>query len=152
MLTELRHDNPARIWLHGFVETPRLLRPILTNKLLTMVRKPVDGEPISNSSQMDVDEETLKLLNAVLQASPVVRTAVQAKFDTPYFDVSVAKLLLTPPGMPPQFPHAADDDDRALFGIVQLADGQAPTRCEPYDASNMNGIDMSLSYEEQLHE
>ena len=152
VLTELRNDNPARIWLQGFVETPRLLRPILTDKLLTMVRKPVDGEPISNSSQMDVDEETLKLLNAVLQASPVVRTAVQAKFDTPYFDVSVAKLLLTPPGMPPQLPHAADDDDRALFGIVHLADGQAPTRCEPYDAAKMNGIDTSQSYEEQLHE
>ena len=95
-------------------------------------------------------------VNAVMQANPAVRKAVEALFHTKYFVVPVdnIKMLSSMPGSPPQVPHADDDELSELFVIVQLAHGQAPTLCEklgtPLDGPGAATLEGSPGYASKL--
>lgn len=89
---------------------------------------------ISNAKEKYLpDEPLLDCLRDEVAQSPVIRKAVKDQFGAHHFKITNASIISTPPGTPPQIPHADDTCVRELFAVVQLLDGQRPTMYEPYD-------------------
>ena len=118
---------------NGFQEVKQLLPRDLVCKLLKLSKVKQGKRPISEASQKDVIDESLKgtLAKAVREhRDGAVLTIVKKVYpNARSFEIETPSLLTAAPGNKPQIPHADHHCNAAIFAIVQLKGGQDPTLC-----------------------
>lgn len=125
--------DTSDIYRNGFQEIKKLLPQDLVDKLLKLSKVKQGKRPISEASQKDVIDESLKgtLAKAVREhRGGAVLALVQSVFrKAKSFEIETPSLLTAAPGNKPQIPHADHHCNAAIFAIVQLKGGQDPTLC-----------------------
>ena len=90
---------------------------------------------ISEALEVAVPEEIAARVTSEIQGHRSIVSAARTTFgcDMVGFSVHNMRLLDAPPGSAPQIPHADDEWNSELIGIVHVRDGQEATRALRYD-------------------
>ena len=147
----IKNNMVSRIEKAGFVEMTQVLPSQFIDSLRSEAeeklsnlnnrqKKAADGFiKISNALQAIVSKELAEKVSLALMGSDKIHDSMKHVFgkggESSYegFVVESLKLLATPPGSPPQLPHADDHCTSCLVGIVHLKDDQLRTRIAKYD-------------------
>lgn len=148
----IKNNMISRIEKAGFVEMTHVLPSQFIDSLRSegeeklsnlnnRQKKSADGFiKISNALQANVSKDLAEKVSLALMGSDKIHDSMKQVFgkgaESSYegFVVQSLKLLATPPGSPPQLPHADDHCTSCLVGIVHLKDDQLRTRIAKYDS------------------
>lgn len=147
----IKNNMVSRIETAGFVEMRQvlpsqfidLLRSETEEKISNLNKRPkkaADGFiQISNALQANLSKDLAEKVSLALMGSDKIHDSMKHVFgkgrESSYegFVVETLKLLATPPGSPPQLPHADDHCTSCLFGLIHLKDDQLRTRIAKYN-------------------
>lgn len=147
----IKNNMVSRIESAGFVEMKQALPSQFIDSLRSEAeeklsnlnnrqKKAADGFiKISNALQAIVSKDLAEKVSLALMGSDKIHDSMKHVFgkgkESSYegFVVETLKLLATPPGSPPQLPHADDHCTSCLVGIIHLKDDQLRTRITKYN-------------------
>ena len=147
----IKNNMVSRIEKAGFVEMTQVLPSQFVDSLRSEAeeklhnlnnyrqKRAADGFiKISNALQATVSKDLAEKVSLALMGNDKIHDSMKQVFGkgSSYegFVVESLKLLATPPGSPPQLPHADDHCTSCLVGILHLKDDQLRTRIAKYDS------------------
>mmetsp|Transcript_21677 Transcript_21677/g.35476 ORF Transcript_21677/g.35476 Transcript_21677/m.35476 type:complete len:439 (-) Transcript_21677:874-2190(-) len=150
----IKNNMVSRIEKAGFVEMTQVLPSQFVDSLRSEAeeklhnlnnhrqKRAADGFiKISNALQAIVSKDLADKVSLALMGSDKIHDSMKHVFgkggeSSSYegYVVESLKLLATPPGSPPQLPHADDHCTSCLVGILHLKDDQLRTRIAKYNS------------------